>query len=482
MGLRDTLTGIARPAFYLANNAISLVGVVATTASGVSLVVFWTLELVRGGAASHPYGGVLLFLILPAAFVAGLVLIPAGIVLRRQRLRRAGVLPASYPRIDLGDARLRTTLTFVTLATGANVAIVGVASYKGMEHLDSVQFCGQTCHSVMAPEYAAYVNSPHSRVGCVQCHIGPGASWFVKSKLSGTRQVFATMFGTFSRPIPSPVKELRPARETCEQCHWPSKFHGDKLVVKTRFAEDESNTRSFTVLLLRVGGHSGRTRTGIHGRHLDVEDRIHYVTTDERRGTIPQVTWIDDEGKAVEFMAKRAEATELAKGERRSMDCVDCHNRPTHAFETPEGALDVSLATDRVSRELPFVKKKGVELLKAAYADQDAAAREIKAGLERFYRDGYPDLHGAKREAIAAAGAELVTIYRRNVFPSMKLTWGAHPNHIGHPEPSSGCFRCHDDEHRAPDGRTISQECNACHAILAMDEADPKVLGDLGIE
>jgi hypothetical protein len=482
MGLRDSLAGLARPAVYLANNVVSLVGVVATTAAGVSLVVFWSLEFLRAGAPRHPYGGLLLFLILPMAFVAGLLLIPAGIVLRRQRLRRAGALPAAYPQIDLADARLRNSLAFVTVATVANVAIVGVASYKGMEHLDSVQFCGQTCHTVMAPEYAAYENSPHSRVGCVQCHIGPGASWFVKSKLSGTRQVFATMLGTYSRPIPSPVKELRPARETCEQCHWPSKFHGDKLVIRTRFAEDEKNTRAFTVLLLRVGGHSGRQRTGIHGRHLDVTERIHYVATDERRATIPQVSWVDDEGKTVEFTAKKADAAALSKGELRAMDCVDCHNRPTHAFETPNGALDASLASGRVSSELPFVKKQGVELLKGAYADQDTAAREIPAALEAFYRDRYPEVHVANREAIAAAGAELVAIYRRNVFPEMRLSWGAHPNHIGHPESSSGCFRCHDGEHLAADGRVITQDCDACHAIPAEDEPDPKVLRDLGIE
>jgi hypothetical protein len=205
---------------------------VLTTSSAVTLFLFWAREAFSA-QPTHPYAGILFFLVLPALFVLGLLLIPAGIWWRRRGLRRRGALPAGYPHIDLRAPVVQNTFALVGFATVLNVGILGTASYRGVEYMDSTQFCGMACHKVMAPEYAAYVDSPHSRVGCVQCHIGPGASWFVRSKLSGTRQLFAVSLETYSRPIQSPVKHLRPARETCEQCHWPEKFHGDKFLVRT---------------------------------------------------------------------------------------------------------------------------------------------------------------------------------------------------------------------------------------------------------
>jgi hypothetical protein len=395
------------------------------------------------------------------------------------------MLPSEYPRIDLGRPFLRDAGALVLLATALNVVILGTATYKGVEYMDSTQFCGLTCHSVMAPEHTAFVDSPHSRVGCVQCHIGPGADWFVRSKLSGTRQVFAVALGTYSRPIPSPVRELRPARETCEQCHWPRKFHGDRLVVRTKFADDEANTRSTTVLMLRVGGHSGVGATGIHGRHLDEAERIRYVSTDGRQ-TIPRVTYVDDDGKTVEYVSETptgpgGEPSRPVGYEERAMDCMDCHNRPTHTFQLPERAVDRALAEGRISPELPFVRKKAVEVLRAEYPDREAAAAAIVATLAGFYQREYPEVYGLKRDLVEAATFQVKDIYLRNVFPAMKVTWGTYPNNIGH-EDFPGCFRCHDDKHVSADGRRISQDCEACHAILALEEEAPRILTDLGLQ
>jgi hypothetical protein len=336
----------------------------------------------------------------------------------------------------------------------------------------------------MAPEYTAYVDSPHSRVGCVQCHIGPGASWFVKSKLSGARQLVAVALETYSRPIPSPVHELRPARDTCEQCHWPSKFHGDKLVVKEKYADDEPNTRSVSVLMLRIGGTSHGGRQGIHGLHLDDNERIRYTSTN-RRQTISEVSYVGDDGKTVKYVSEEA-APAAGPGpaeapEQRSMDCIDCHNRPTHSFPLPERAVDEALAQGRISAQLPFVKKKAVELLRAEYPDRDSAARAIEAGLPAFYRAQYPQVLEKQAPLVEAAARQVRDIYLRNVFPAMKLTWGSHPDNIGH-EDFPGCFRCHDDKHTSAEGKVITQDCTACHAILAMDESDPKVLTDLGLK
>jgi hypothetical protein len=408
---------------------------------------------------------------------------PAGLLWRKRALLRRGTLPTAYPRIDLGDPTLRRALLLVAAATLANVGIVGTASYKGVEHMDSVQFCGQSCHSVMAPEFAAYVDSPHSRVPCVQCHIGAGADWFVRSKLSGTRQVLAVALQTYSRPIPSPVRHLRPARETCEQCHWPRKFHGDKLVVKRRYAEDEKNTEQVTVLMLRIGGHGPGGPLGIHGRHLDENERIEYVATDTRRESIAWVRYRDDRGQFVEYVKGGTPPTEaeLLAGERRFMDCVDCHNRPTHAFALPHRAVDRALEEGRISRSLPWIKKKAVVALRATYADRDTGSRAIVDNLTAYYRESHPDVWAARPAEVERAAAAVRDIYLRNVFPEMNLDWGYHPNHIGHDD-TPGCFRCHDDEHKSQDGRAISQDCEACHAILAQDEEDPKVLADLGLK
>ena len=471
-----------RPAFFLGHNGITLVGAALTTGAGLTMVGFWALEVLQF-RPTHPYAGIILFLILPGIFALGLALMPLGVLLRRRRLRAAGQLPDAYPKIDLGGEVLRRAVILVAVATVLNVGILSTAAYHGVEYMDSTQFCGTACHSVMAPEYAAYVGSPHARVGCVECHIGPGATWFVRAKLSGVRQLFAVTFGTHSRPIPSPVAHLRPARATCETCHWPQRFGADKLLVRTKYEEDEKNTPLTTVLLLKVGGRSARGATGIHGRHVDDAPRIRYVATDGRRQVISQVTYLDDNGKTVEFVSTEVKTTpeQLARGEHRQMDCMDCHNRPSHTFELPERAVDRAMSGGGISPELPFVKKKALELLKAEYPDQATAKQKIVAGVTDYYRDTHPESYANRRALVDAAAEQLNAIYQRNVFPDMRVAWGTYPNHGGH-EDSPGCFRCHDDNHKSKDGRTISQECEACHTVLAMDEKDPKVLEKLGLK
>jgi hypothetical protein len=465
----------------LARHPLTVAGAILTTGSGITMLGFWGLEVLQLRTV-HPYAGIILFLILPAIFVIGLFLMPLGVWLERRRRRAEGAAAEEARTFSLGDPRLRRALTWFGAGTFLNVLILSVASYKGVEHMDSVDFCGASCHTVMEPEYTTFLGSSHSRVGCSGCHIGEGASWFVRSKLSGTRQIVAVAFGTYSRPIPSPVKHLRPARETCEGCHWPQKFEGDKFLVRTRFEPDEANTPLTTILVLKVGGHRHDGVVGIHGRHLDAKRPIRYVSIDGRREVIPRVSHVDEQGKPVEYVSSEIAATpeQLAGGETRVMDCVDCHNRPTHVFELPERAVDRALNDGRISRELPYVKKKAVELLRAEYADKAAASRQIAEGLTAFYKSDHPQVYAKQRASIEVAATEVQAIYARNVFPEMKVGWGVHPNHIGH-EDFLGCFRCHDDNHKNADGRAISQDCETCHTILAQDETDPKILADLGL-
>ncbi|MGD0212386.1 MAG: NapC/NirT family cytochrome c [Terriglobales bacterium] len=482
MTLRERVQEWLQPIYFLAQNPITLIGTVVTTSTALTTISFWFYEIFLPGPP-HPYIGLLVFLILPGVFVLGLLLIPFGIWLRRRSLRASGELPTIFPAVDLSLPVVRRTVEYVAAATVLNLLIIGTASYRGVEYMDSVNFCGKTCHTVMDPEFTAYQNSPHSRVACVDCHIGPGAGWFVRSKLSGLRQVVAVTFHTYSRPIPSPVKYLRPARETCEQCHWPQRFTGDKFLVNTSYKEDEKNTPQTDVLVLKVGGITWQGSVGIHGHHLADNARIRYISTDVERQTIPVVDYTDDQGKTTEFISTDAKATkeQLDKGEHRVMDCVDCHNRPTHAFDLPENAVDKQMSNGRISPELPYIRKKAVEVLKVNYSARDVAQRQIKEELNTFYRTNYPQIYETRRTLVEQAGQEVANIYLRNVFPDMRLTWGTHPNNLGHND-SPGCFRCHDGSHTSKDGQTITNDCSACHNLLAVGEEKPKVLTDLGVK
>lgn len=482
MSPRNTVRNWARLLYFLSQNVISLIGVVLTTSTAITMIAFWIYDFMLQGPP-HPYVGILIFLILPGLFVFGLLLIPLGILLRRKKLRVAGELPIAYPEVDLRVPMVRSGLLFVSIATVLNILIFTFASYQGVAYMDTTTFCGQACHTVMQPEFSAYQNSPHARVNCVECHIGPGAGWFVKSKLSGVRQVFAVTFKTYSRPIPSPVKYLRPARETCEQCHWPQRFSGDKFIVKTNYKDDEKNTPETTALVLKIGGRTWQGAVGIHGRHLDEGSRIRYISTEEHRQVIPVVYYTDDKGKTVEYVSTdiKVSKEQLEKSEKRVMDCIDCHNRPTHEFELPENAVDLRISRGLINVELPFIKKKAVELLKADYPDRDTAQKKIVEGVTSYYRTTYPDIYNTKRALVGQSAENIAGIYMQNIFPDMKVTWGVHPNNLGHND-FPGCFRCHDGSHTSADGQTITNDCSACHNLLAVQEENPKVLADLGMK
>ena len=465
-----------RPALFFGNNPISLAGGAITTASGVTMIGYWLVEIF-GRPNDNPYLGIIFFLLLPALFIAGLILIPVGVVLRRRTLQKAGQIPAEFPKIDLNDRIFRHGLDIVLVTTIVNLLVVAMASYRGAAYMDSPQFCGQSCH-VMHPEYTAYKISAHSHVDCVACHIGSGAASYFAAKVNGTKQLLEVSFNRYPTPIPSPVENLRPARYICEGCHTPARFVGEKLLVKSNFADDEKNTETQTVVVLHLGGQDSLSHlTGIHGVHLG---HIEYVTTDPTRTAIPWVQKRNADGSVTEFASSTA-AKGVPQGERRVMDCIDCHNRAAHTFQTPEDALNRAMAQGAVSPDLPWVHKEGLELLKGTYASEAEASAQIPLQLAAFYRAQHPEVLTAKAALVKSAADELVTLYSQNVFPYMKVTWGTHPNHIGHMS-YPGCFRCHDGDHTAKDGTAITQDCSACHNLLAVDETKPKVLSDLGIQ
>ena len=464
-----------RPALFFGNNPISLAGGAITSASAVTMVAYWMVELF-GRANDNPYLGIIFFFLLPALFIIGLVLIPIGVLVRRRALLKAGQIPAVYPKIDLNDKIFRHGLDIVLLATIANLLIVATASYRGAAYMDSPQFCGQSCH-VMHPEYAAYKVSAHSHVACVECHIGAGAKSYFEAKVNGTKQLIEVSIGRYPTPIPSPVTSLRPAREICEACHTPAKFVGEKLLVKSSFADDEKNTEAQTVLVLHLGGEDSLSHlSGIHGVHLN---HMEYIATSADRSTIPWVQRRNADGSETVFGASALNGA-VPQGERRVMDCIDCHNRASHTFQTPEEAVNRAMADGAISPELPWIHKEGLELLKTTYSSQDDAKTKIPQQLVAFYRAQHPEVLQSKAAQVKAAGDQLVAIYSRNVFPDMKVTWGTHPNNIGHIA-YPGCFRCHDGDHVSKDGKAITQDCANCHNLLAVEESKPKVLSDLGL-
>ncbi|MBI1955601.1 MAG: NapC/NirT family cytochrome c [Acidobacteria bacterium] len=478
---RETVIQRLRAVFYAGRDLLTLTGAVLATSTAFTMLAFWFFEMLRAGPV-RPYTGIVFALILPAFFLIGLLLVLLRVWRRRRRLRTAGQLPEIYPQIDFGNPAIRRTLAWFSVVTFLSVAILSGATYRGVNYMNSVEFCGEVCHTVMAPEYITYQNSAHSKVACVGCHVRSGVPWFVRAKISGVRQVFAVAFHNYPRPISLVSAEHVPARETCERCHWPQKFYGGKLLVRIKYSDDEANTPLTTVLLLKLGGRTWQGFPGIHGKHLGEVRRIQYVATDEQRQGIARVTVRDEKGDTVEYVVAEVEAGAegLPPRESRTMDCTDCHNRPTHPFQMPDRAVDEAMSEGRISPTLPFIKKKAVEVLRAEYPDRTTAAQQIASQLARFYQSSYPEVYATRRALLDTVVQQVQAIYLRNVFPEMNISWGTYPDNIGHQD-FPGCFRCHDGAHQSADGRVLRQDCDTCHDILAMEESNPAVLEELGI-
>ncbi|MBD3868870.1 MAG: NapC/NirT family cytochrome c [Acidobacteria bacterium] len=462
---------MSRLMWSLTRHPVGLVGSGMAIIAGILLVFFLGLEL--SGYEGGPYLGILTFMVIPIVFVLGLVLMPLGLFLQRRKAKKEGREPGSarMPVLDLNLDHHRRRLLFIIGVSVVNLSLLAVVTFKGVHYMESSEFCGTTCHTVMNPEYSTYQQSPHAQVGCVDCHIGSGAGWFVKSKLSGSWQVVSVALDLYPRPIPTPVHNLRPARDTCEECHWPTKFLGERLKVIPHFASDETNTESSTVLLLKVGGAEGHRAQGIHW-HVDPGNQIRY-RADEGRHEIYDVELTLPDGE--KRLYTPAGGVPEDAGEWREFDCLDCHNRPSHIYRFPSSELDNAMAEGVVDPGLPFIKREGLRVLEQEYASHEEATLEIDSRLRGYYAENHPDVLATQEEAIGRAIERLTKIYTTNVHPAMNITWGTYLNHLGH-EDSPGCFRCHNDEHETEDGLVISQDCETCHTLLAMEEEDPEIL------
>lgn len=458
---------------------VGLAGVIIVTIFGVLIPIFISIILLD--IVKNPYFGLFSYMVLPLGFIAGLGLIPVGYYLHKKEQFH---VHKKFPTLNLNIPDHRVRLLIFILLTVINIMIIGLVSYGGLKYMDSVSFCGKVCHGVMKPQYTAYMNSPHSRVKCVECHIGSGAPWFVKSKISGLGEVLAVAFNTFGRPILQPVINLRPARDTCEQCHWPEKFYGDRLVTKEKFRDDEKNTPLYTVLRLKVGGKRLRSgnHEGIHW-HVDRKNQIFYKALDHKR---EKIVWVkmkvgDKEEIFVNDEYKKLSKERIDALETREMDCVDCHNRPTHIFYTKNQGMDMAMSGNQIDRALPFIKREGLKLLNYETREEDEGAirDRFEKQLFEFYQKEYPKKVKEWEKKIEKAANGIAQVYNRNVFPGMNVTWGSYSNFLGHSN-DSGCFRCHDSEHSNKDeSKTIPQECNTCHDLMLEEEEDKSKMDKL---
>jgi nitrate/TMAO reductase-like tetraheme cytochrome c subunit len=371
--------------------------------------------------------------------------------------------PETATKTQKPPSKRRRALLIVlgTIAVLAFLMVFFVGSVELLHFTESANFC-DSCH-IMDPETTVWRNSPHARTECGTCHVGPGAIPAIQAKLANIRYLWVYPLGRYEKPIPSPIHSLRPVEVVCEQCHWPQKVYEDRLVTIPSYAEDESNSLTQTVLALKTGG--GEEAAGLgRGIHWHIENPVYYIATDEQRQEIP---WIQAEynGVTTTYRDVNSQLTDadLAKFEKRQMDCIDCHNRATHIFQNPAEALDDAMSRGLIAADLPYIKEQGVAVLEQKYATVAEGEAAI-ASVEDYYRTEHPDVYASREEDIKRAVAELRAIFGLTQFPATGADWETHKNNIGHKD-FPGCFRCHDGKHLSSDNQAIRLECNLCHTI-----------------
>lgn len=460
------------PSIYY--NWVSVAGAYIASVTLLLILFFLGISLLFD-FASNPYLGIIQFLVLPTIMIGGLIFVPVGGFIFRRRIQEREGEPPGLPHIDFNKKSHRNGAAIFAFGSVIVIFISVVAGYQTFHYSESVSFCGLTCHEVMKPEYVAYQNSPHARVACASCHIGTGAGWWAKSKLSGAYQVYAVLANDYPKPIPTPIKNLRPAQETCEQCHWPQKFFGAQQRRYNHFMYDEGNTPWPIDILIRTGGGDVKTgqERGIHW-HMNIGYEVEYIARDDQRQDIPWVRSVDRKTQRVTIyqdIDNPLTEDELATLERRQMDCMDCHNRPSHIYNSPDNAVDLALLTERIDHTLPYIKMVAVEAMDAEYETEQEAKQAIATKIADYYELEYPELYDTSKAIIDQAIAAVQEEFGKNIFPEMKVRWTEYPTNLGH-FMSEGCMRCHDGSLIGDKGQEMTTDCTTCHVILAQGSGD----------
>jgi nitrate/TMAO reductase-like tetraheme cytochrome c subunit len=477
-------------------NVISFIGTIIAGMSFFMIILFSIVGYFYEETSS--YLGLFIFIIIPAFLLIGLIIIPIGMMIevRRRKKRELKYVRKGWPVIDLNVSRYRNAIVIFGIGTIVLFILSSIGSYEAFHYTESTEFCGTLCHEVMEPEYVAYQNSPHAKVACVDCHVGSGADWYMRSKLSGLRQVYAVLTDDFSRPIETPIHDLRPARETCEECHWPEKFYAQQLRQTKHFLTDSLNSEWNINLKMKIGPqHSALGLSeGIHW-HINPNVKIEYIPKRDNRKDIPWVKYTNLETGEVTIYEDEENALsekKMAEAVSRDMDCMDCHTRPSHHYYTPQEFIDHALISGDIPKDLPFIKKVAMDLFIDPYDSKDTAIHTIRTYTTEYYKENMPDIYETRKADIDQAIEGIIHEFSQNIFPEMGASWDVYEDHIGH-KTYNGCFRCHDDNHVSNDGKSISKDCNICHTIVlqgkpgeeqftsvsdALDFVHPKELDD----
>ena len=452
----------------VAVNRVGMVGVVLTTSS---FIIFIILEIARlVGILTNARVGLITYLLFPALFVVGLVLISVGWHLYRKKTGKntKELLKERFDAEQLKGgffgSKLALTVGFFTLV---NILFLSAASSRMLNFMDEPRFCGTACHSVMNPEWVTYQQSSHARVKCIDCHVGEGIGALIDSKLNGMWQIISITFDLLERPIPTPVHQLRPARETCEKCHWPNKFYGSRLQTIVRYGKGHESTPRYTTLNLKVDAGKGMEKGGIHW-HTNEKNLVRYSSVDDEREEMIWVEVIQPDGSFKRYTNKKLISSHNGHENERILDCVDCHNRATHIFEDFHDAVDGRIRLGLLDRSLSYLKRDALAAVTAGYPDAEAAMEGIANHMHGFYRRRFPDVAIEKSAQIDKAVSVLQATYNRNIHHQLNLTWGTYPSHIGH-KGDQGCFRCHNTDLVNENGASISGDCTLCHSILAFE-------------
>lgn len=456
----------------VSSNRLGKLGIILTTSAFLTMIA---LELARlAGLLTNAYVGLVTYMALPLVFIVGLLLIPLG----WRRLKRTTgktsreLLNERFAAEETGSGFFGSGLfRTIALLTVVNVVFLVFVSSQMLGFMDQPRFCGTACHSVMHPEWTTYQVSPHARVKCVECHVGEGVDALVDSKLNGLWQIISVTFDLLERPIPTPVHQLRPARETCEKCHWPDKFYGSRLKTIVHYERDEASTPTYTTLNLKVDAGKAGYRSGIHW-HVAAANEVRYSSVEDEREEMIWVEARQSNGYYRRYVNQELSVADSDKQEARTLDCVDCHNRATHIYEDPEVAIDERIRRGLLPTGLPYLKREALSALTGGYRDTVAAREGIANQLHGFYQREYPRLARERAVLVDSIVQVLGGIYTRNIFPTMNINWGAYPSHIGH-HGRQGCFRCHNPEMVDESGVAIRYDCTMCHSILAQDQSEP---------
>jgi hypothetical protein len=445
----------------------TVIGAAIAAVSLFMIVILFLMSLIFGD--SDNYSGLFTFIILPSIMFIGLSIMLFGILIRiRSSKKQQFNREVRFPIVDFNDPRQRFIVVLFAMGVSVFIVLSALGSYQAFHYTESNEFCGTLCHKVMEPEYVAYQGSSHARVQCVECHVGSGAGWYIKSKLSGLYQVYSVLVGAYPTPIPTPLHNLRPAQETCEKCHWPEKFYDRKYVLHKHYLADEENTEWDIGLVMKTGPayRALGLIEGIHW-HINKDVVIEYASTNPKRDTIVWVRYSNlKTGEQFVYRNDEIPVTEdeLAKLEFRKMDCLDCHNRPSHHYKSPAQYFDAAMTAGNISKLLPDIKIVAMEILRNEFPSRDSAFKYIEKQVLEYYELLYPEIIEDNRDMLENAIRAIQEGYANNTFPTMKVSWNVYPNYMGHIV-NNGCYRCHNDSFKSKENRVISRECNLCHLI-----------------